>query len=304
MLTGPSPGSFTNAFAVGSITGDGGTSTNSQPSSASLTVISTVPISGTIAFSSQATGQPTAKVVGLDTVYEEITLTNQNSTVLTGVRFSNFALPPLTQVVGPIVNSCGGVLTQGGGAGSSTLTLTGASIPADPTNPVQGGNCKIRIPIQVIDPTQYTSFPSGGNFAQNAIGSDLGVGSQAITGSVWVQAGMLVLKGTPYGGTVGSGSTGVFSIEVRNLNLDPINVNFTDVMPQGADGQPAGVYIENVGGTNSPQPTCTLGNGAVDTAARACYELTLVASQGKALGNMSRTKTRKCKPASTCGSRS
>ena len=37
---------------------------------------------------------------------------------------------------------------------------------------------------------------------------------------------------------------------------------------------------------------------------RACYELTLVASHGKALGNMSRTKTRKCKPASTCGSRS
>ena len=37
---------------------------------------------------------------------------------------------------------------------------------------------------------------------------------------------------------------------------------------------------------------------------RACYELAPVAKAGKALGNMSITKMRKCKPASICGRRS
>lgn len=265
---------YTDTFAATSVTGQAADNTsvaNSQPSVSTLTVIQPIPISGTVQFFSTVAlpaNTRTDVIRGLDTVYYTLKLTNQNVADITNVTLPKVGIPLVViadTTAHPVQNGCGGTLNAT--AGGDGFTLTGGTIPANPSDTNLGGSCTISVPVRVTNPNVCGGGQFGTGYALNAITNAQGIGNSPIQAAPWVMSGVCPSKGVAYT-TMDNGTQNKFYVAFANNNAVAYNIGFTDPMPSSG-GQTMGVIVSSWGGlyTNGSDPSCGAGMGSVDTSA-------------------------------------
>ncbi|MEE6257721.1 DUF7933 domain-containing protein [Plantactinospora sonchi] len=218
--------------------------------SASVTVAAPVVAPPTIA---KAFEDATIPVGGTTTL--DFTLTNPNTgTALTGVNFSD-ALPAGLVVATPngLTGSCGGG-TITATAGSGTISLAGATLPA-------GGSCTFSVDVTAT--TSGTKVNSSGPVDSNESGPGAAASASVAVGAE-VVAPPTIAKAfedatIPVGGT----TTLDFTLTNPNTGTALTGVNFSDALPAGlVVATPNGLTGSCGGGTI----TATAGSGTISLA--------------------------------------
>ncbi|WP_329106604.1 ice-binding family protein [Micromonospora sp. NBC_01699] len=190
------------------------------PASATVTVGAAVIAPPTIA---KAFGDPTIPSGGTTSL--DFTLTNPNpSTPLTGVNFSD-ALPAGLVVATPngLTGSCGGG-TITATAGSSTISLTGATLPAN-------GSCTFS--VNVTATTSGTKLNTSGPVDSTESGPGAPASATVTVGAAVVApptiAKAFVDATIPFGGTTSLG----FTLTNPNPGTPLTGIGFSDTLPAG-----------------------------------------------------------------------
>ena len=148
-----------------------------------------------------------------------VTLTNSNTSVITGVNF-NDTYPPGMTTAGTPATTCGGTVTAA--AAGNSLTLSGASIPAN-------GSCTVTVSVTAAAAGSYVNtIPIGGVTATNA-----GSNTAAASATLNVYTPPTVTKSfTP--ASITSGGISVLTLTMTNPAANPGTVSgitIRDVFP-------------------------------------------------------------------------
>jgi len=164
-VTSATGGSYTNTLAAGALTSSGGND-SVVASSDTLTVLSPPTVAKALS----------PNLIGLNASSTlTITLTNPNTTDITGAAFTD-TYPANLLNNGSLVNNCGGTVTAGG-TNPGTLVLAGGTIPAS-------GNCTISILVTSGTAGNYTNTLGIGSVTTANAGSN----TAAATANLSVQA--------------------------------------------------------------------------------------------------------------------
>jgi uncharacterized repeat protein (TIGR01451 family) len=198
---------------AGGITADQGTGSGSASNSASLTVsASLAPPTITMSYSANPVG-----VLGSSVL--TITLTNPNSTSLTGVAFTDtYPGGGMRNVLLPgTANTCGGTATGASLGGS--LSLSGGTLAAD-------SSCTVSTTVESVSAGVFNNV-TGAVTSTNG-----GTGTTA--------SGTFIVSGNPYitksfaPTHMSTGGTSTLTLTITNvLSLLQTSVSFTDTFPSG-----------------------------------------------------------------------
>jgi len=216
-VTASATGSYVNTIAAGALTSSQGS--NSQAASATLSVASILPVTGSVAYTlSRLQGNGPASGA-------TITLNNANTFALTGVG-TTFTLPAQMTFAAPVTatSTCGGTVTLNAGAG--TGTLSGGTIPAN-------GSCTIQFNIVAATPNNAFANQASIQIATGNLTSTQGVTNSGISDPLTVLTGAAVLKSFSPTSVV-SGATSTLTISLHNYDVSTASpVSITDSLPAG-----------------------------------------------------------------------
>ena len=184
-----------------------------------------------------------------------VTLSNPNTTALTGVGFTDNLPAGMTIAATPaLANSCGGTPTAT--AGSSVFSLANGTIPAS-------GSCVISANVTATAATTTVLNNSTGVIASSA-----GAGAAASADlTVTAVAGPVLTPPTAQKAfsptTITSGGTSTLSITLTNPNATALTgVGFTDNLPAGMRIAATPALVNGCGGT----PSATAGGSVFSLA--------------------------------------
>jgi hypothetical protein len=231
-VTAAITGSYFNSLPIGALqTGNG---SNAQPVVATLTVIPVPVIPPTLAKSFSPT-----RLSGNETSTLTITLTNGDSESAKLTAPLTDHLPPGMLVAGSGTNTCGGTLSAS--SGSSMVSLTGGSIPADGACTVTvavTGSCSVSQQHRgiIVDwlnggCTLTNTLPAGA--LQTSNGSNSQSASAILSAARIVRAPELQTDFTP--SSIHSGDDSRLYIVLVDLNSKPSEMTapLTDHLPTG-----------------------------------------------------------------------
>lgn len=227
------PNTYVNTIAANTVTSSQGT--NPLAASATLTVSSGVPITGSKSFSPNnvhGNGSPTTMT---------ITLNNSNGFPLTNASFTDNLPAPLKVATTPSASTTCGSGTVTAVAGSNTVSLSGGIIPAS-------SSCTVTVKLEASNPNDFQDGNVINTIAANNVITTEGItNTSPIQGSVKVQTGAKVNKAfSP--SNIQTGETSVLTLTLRNFNSTPItSANITDTMPSGLTV--TGLVSNTCGGT-------------------------------------------------------
>ncbi|WP_257385962.1 DUF11 domain-containing protein [Tahibacter caeni] len=234
-VTAGALGSYTNIVPAGGVTSSQGS--NGSAASASLAVVASTRVTGTIAYAPAGTvlrgyGSP---------VTATITLNNANTMALTNVS-TTFNLQAALQAFASPANlssTCGPVTLN---TAAGTGTLSGGTIPAN-------GSCTITFDIVEAAPNTATNTTSSISIAASNLTSAQGITNNAISGAISTIAGGRVAKSfSPV--SIASGETSTLTLRLDNLNAAAIApVDLVDALPAGMTIAPAPAATNGCGGT-------------------------------------------------------
>ncbi len=256
LVTAPVAGNYHNSLAAGVLRTSNGA--NASPAIATLTVSAPARILPTL---TKAFSPATINAGGVSTL--TITLKNANSTaaVLTAPLTDN--LPAGMTVYGSGATTCGGAVTAA--KGSTKVTLTGGSIPAD-------SSCKITVPVTA----EKEKCQCLNVLVIGALKTSNGSNSAPATASLTVNpAGITtpILSKSFGPTTIKSGGVSLLTIKLRNpsTTVETITAPFTDNFPSGMLA--AGPATNTCGGVSSAHAggsSVTLTGGSIP-ADGSCY---------------------------------
>jgi uncharacterized repeat protein (TIGR01451 family) len=183
-----------------------------------------------------------------------LVITNANPIALTGVGFTDpFPTNLVVSSTPTVTSNCS---SGSPSAGSSSLTLSGASIPAN-------SSCTIAVQVTSTVPGSLANTTSGVSSNESA------TGAVSNTATLTVSSIDLQVKKS-HSGTFTVGSTGTYTITVNNAGTGPTSgtITVTDTLPTGL------TYLSTSGGTGW---TCGA-TGQVVT----CTSTTSIAASGTA----------------------
>lgn len=210
---------YVNTIPANALTSSQGQ--NPLPASATLTVNPPAPVTGSKAFSPtnlHGNGAPTTMT---------ITLNNSNPFTLTNAALTDPLPSGLRVAASPTASTTCGSGNVVAIAGSTSVSLTGATIPAS-------GSCTVTVGLEASNPNAYQDANVTNTIPANNISNTQNVtNTSPISGSVRLQTGAQVVKAfSPNVITVGSSS--VLSLTLNNFNSTAITpADLTDVMPAG-----------------------------------------------------------------------
>jgi len=152
------------------------------------------------------------------------TLTNSSGTTLTGASFTD-NLPAWVQVASPpnLVNSCGGTVS-GATAGSTSLSLSGGTIPP-------GGSCTVSVNVTATSSGPHPN--TSGFISTNETGTNAGPGGSASATLTALSPPLIDKVFSPDLIAAGGVSTLTFTIINPNQDNSLTGVAFSDTFPLG-----------------------------------------------------------------------
>jgi uncharacterized repeat protein (TIGR01451 family) len=167
-VTATTTGSHLNTLPIGALTTSNGD--NATEASATLTV----PAAGEVTIG-KAFDPASITAGGTSTL--TITLANANPVAATNAAFIDTLPPGVTIAATPnAVNGCGGVLTAT--AGSSTVTLTGGTIPGDP---LTFGTCTVTVDVTAAATGSFSNTLPAGALTTDNFGSNTAPATATLT---------------------------------------------------------------------------------------------------------------------------
>lgn len=221
---------------------------------------------------------PAAVAVNNDSTLT-FTLTNPNTTALTGAAFTD-ALPAGVQVApGPVIsNTCGG--TWFPPVGSTTLNFSGGTIPAS-------GSCTVSVNVRVTSAGPKTNV--GGFLSTTEGGTNTGsVPTASITG---VLPPSIAKQFAPNPILPGGVTTLSFTVSNPNQNVTLTSVAFGDIYPAGMTNAAVPAVTNSCGGSVSAiagGASMNLASGSLAGGASCTVTVNVTAG---AVGNYANTST-------------
>lgn len=211
-VTAAAVGSYVNTIAVGQVTTTEG-STNPDPATATLLVVKTPGIAKAFGTSPIAVGDSTTLT---------FTLSNTNTTALTGAAFTDNLVNMSIATPGAATGSCTGVGTNLFSAGQTALNFTGLTIPAS-------GSCTVIVNVTSSTAGVNPNTTSGVTTAQTTV-----AGSPSNTANLTVLLPPTISKSfSP--ASIGGGDATTMTIIVSNPNSTAIDLAstaaYTDIFP-------------------------------------------------------------------------
>jgi LPXTG-site transpeptidase (sortase) family protein len=213
----------------------------------------------------------TISVGGTSTV--TITLRNHTASPLTGVDLTDVLPANLTVVGTPVSPQCGGTITND----TTSVTLTGGTIPASPNPPGTPGTCTITFQVTSLVPGSGNTYEN--TIPANSVTTDQGVGNltQTATGTDLT----VVAADGPVGLTKNFQTNPIQPGQVSRLRITiraPIDtaltgINIVDTLPAGLVVAASPAPTDNCPGANVVAPiggnTISLTGGTL-TAGASC----------------------------------
>ncbi len=229
-VTAASGGNYINSIAAGALQTDNGN--NAAPAIATLTVNTPALIAPTVG---KAFSPATINAGGNSNL--TITLSNTDTSNATLSAPLTDTLPSGVVVAsGGQSNTCGGTLTAV--VGGSTVTLTGASIPAS-------GSCMLSVPVTAA---------SGGNYinsiAAGALQTNNGNNAAPAIATLTVISPTAVALGKTFdAATINAGGNSTLAITLNNVGpIATLSAPLTDTLPSGVVVA-SGSQVNGCGGT-------------------------------------------------------
>lgn len=215
-VTAPGSGTFINSIPAGALqTGNG---SNAAPAVATLTV--TAP-SNVLPLVGKAYNPTAILAGGVSTL--TITLTNTSADAASLSSPLTDHLPTGTEVSGNASNTCGGAVTAN--LGSSTVTLTGGSIPA-------AGSCTVVVPVTApVAGSYFNSLPAGALQTSNGSNVSPAVATLLVRGESL--APLLSKSFNPSNMKAGASSTLTITLSNPDTMIATLTAPVTDHLPSG-----------------------------------------------------------------------
>jgi uncharacterized repeat protein (TIGR01451 family) len=258
-VTAPVAGSFFNSLAAGALKTSNGN--NASPAVATLTVTPVVSPSLTKSFSP-------ASVSAGGTSTLTITLNNANSTAAALTSPLVDTLPSGMTLSAGGSTTCAGTVTAA--AGSSALTVTGGSIPAN-------GTCTVTALVTLGAAGRYTNTLAAGAL-RTSNGSNTTAAAATLTATP-ILAPSLGKSFSPASITAGGTSTLTITLSNPNTIRGALSAPLVDALPSGLTASAPG--STTCGGTvmrNQGASTVTLSGGAIPAGGSCTVTVSVIAT--------------------------